>query len=228
MRWLLLLLTLPAQAEISCDDWLKSTKAVPGHPDCEIICSASMTDMRTFTCPMRCPKYCGSACALDGFWQSALNADPSPFKALNEEERKKVSTTLSKFPEALQPQALKAIVKSTKPNFMAPTNPATSSDELIILFPSAFNSEVPLERILFHELAHLLTAGKWSASFSAYKKMSGWSSVTEKSIRPGNFVEQDGRDSAEEDFANNVEYFVFSPNQLKDVSPKFSLGSKKT
>lgn len=37
--------------------------------------------------------------------------------------------------------------------------------------------------------------------------------------RKGEFVEHDGKTSAEEDFANNVEYFLFDQAALKNKSP---------
>ena len=35
----------------------------------------------------------------------------------------------------------------------------------------------------------------------------------------GTFVSDDGRDSPDEDFANNVEFFLFRPEKLKKTSP---------
>jgi hypothetical protein len=51
-------------------------------------------------------------------------------------------------------------------------------------------------------------------------KVSGWGSATDSEPRPGGFVEIDGRQSPEEDFANNAEYYLFEPALLKKASPK--------
>jgi hypothetical protein len=38
--------------------------------------------------------------------------------------------------------------------------------------------------------------------------------------RPGGFVEDDGRQGPREDFANNLEYYLFAPEVLKEKTPK--------
>jgi hypothetical protein len=117
---------------------------------------------------------------------------------------------------------LKKIVKGTKlVDITTPFTPAVSTDELIILYPRAFSSQEALARTLLHEIVHFLVNDSWSKTFAKYKKDSGWGSIkTVDGFRSGEFVDQDGKMSADEDFANNVEYFVFAQKSLKETSPK--------
>lgn len=221
--FLLLLLISPwCYAASPCDTWLAETRAKPGSSDCEITCSGSGTDMGTFECPLLCSDFCKvkKNCAIDKFWEKTLSANPIPFKSLKGSERELILNALSKLPKKFRPISLKAIVKASVPDFTAPQNPASSSDDLIILFPAIFVSNSQLERVLFHETVHHLVSNEWKLSFTKYKKENGWEKLNENSSRSGQFVEPDGKFSAEEDFANNVEYFTFNPAKLKGISPK--------
>lgn len=54
-----------------------------------------------------------------------------------------------------------------------------------------------------------------------YKNFSGWNSINHGvKYRDGEFVDFDGKFSAEEDLANNIEFYLFDPATLKSKSPK--------
>lgn len=204
-----------------CDSWLVETKAKPGTADCEIACSSSGTDMGTFECPLLCSDFCKTKnkCTVDKFWEKVLNASSHPFSSLKDQEREIVLKALGRLPKNFRPKSLKAIGKASSPDFAAPQNPASSSNELIILFPAIFVSTHNIERVLFHEATHHLMFNEWTRTFTKYKKENGWDKESENLSRKGQFVEPDGKFSAEEDFANNVEYFTFEPAKLKQLSP---------
>jgi len=61
--------------------------------------------------------------------------------------------------------------------------------------------------VLFHEVIHHLIINEWSSKFLKYKIELGWNNLKENPFRKGEFVEPDGKTSAEEDFANSVEPF---------------------
>ncbi len=113
---------------------------------------------------------------------------------------------------------MKAIVRATQLDFLSPQNPASSSDEFIILFTPAFSSSTRFDRVLFHEVGHHLTINGWSSDFLKCKKESGWNGLKDGAYRNGEFVENDGKTSTEEDFANNIKYFVFNKEKLKEAS----------
>jgi len=71
-----------------------------------------------------------------------------------------------------------------------------------------------------HELAHVLFLNLSAKEEKTYRKSLGWDKNPDgTSKRAGKFVDQDGQDSVEEDFANNIESFLFEPERLKSVTP---------
>jgi hypothetical protein len=77
-----------------------------------------------------------------------------------------------------------------------------------------------LPRVILHELSHFMIGREWKNQFAKYKEISGWSSLPEgRAYRSGDFVDPDGKFSADEDFANNIEFYLFEPKILKEKSP---------
>lgn len=202
-----------------CGNWFVKTGAKVGTPDCESICTTASVDMSTFSCPSDCEQLCKKkkSCALDPYWSRLLQADPSPFKNLKDSEKELVTDALLRLPKNFRPKSLKAIVKAAGSDPLSRSNPASSTDEFIILFSAAFHSDLPMERILFHETLHQMMTSEWSDILSEYKKETKWSDNSPLP-RNGEFVEPDGKTSVEEDFANNVEYYVYEPEKLKNAS----------
>jgi hypothetical protein len=214
-----------AKAQTNCDRWFLDTNAKPGAKDCIQTCSVFRVDMGTFDCPSKCERYCNSQvkekCIVDNYWLEKLNAESKPFQSLTPTDKVAIARQLSKMPKSFRPKSLKAIVRASQPDFISPQNPASSSDEYIILFPSASITS-SLDRVLFHEIVHHLTQREWANLFTDYKKKFGWIRSGRIIERAGNFVDPDGRISAEEDFANNVEYYIFDSKKLSQISPQIS------
>ncbi len=219
MRILIIFVFLSSFAQADCLSWFKASGVKPADKDCEIKCVVLGVDMGTYQCPDACDKLCKTKpkCSPDPFWMKAINSNPSPFKSLSGLNKKRILNALTHLPKDFRPKSLKAIFKATQPDFMSPQNPASSSDEFIILFPKAFTSDALIDRILLHEVTHHLIYSEWSQDFSLYKKDMAWEKVDS---RKGKFVEPDGQTSPEEDFANNIEYFIYESEKLKQVSPK--------
>jgi hypothetical protein len=82
-----------------------------------------------------------------------------------------------------------------------------------------------LLRILAHELAHELYENLTKEELSSYKATMNWIEIkntkgTDVTIDRGSgFVAEDGRIGPEEDFANNVEFYLFENSRLKSVTP---------
>lgn len=226
--------------EDDCHAWLGDNKISSSDPDCTFKCLSAPVDMGTFLCHEACEKACAKSaptkkkCEVSSYWQSRFNGPTTPFKALNDEEKDRVERVLSQLPNSWRPKALKSIVKGSKPaDITSMTSPAISSDEYVILFPRAFDlSQEDLERVVSHEVSHLLISNEWSSLLSKYKQAVEWpSSSTDKgqlAIRPGQFVDADGKFSPEEDMANNIEYFIFEPSTLKSKCPKIFAWLQKT
>lgn len=143
-----------------------------------------------------------------------------------EDHRERVLEALNDLPEALQKTVLKGVYRFSKSVFYP--NPASDDNEgTIVLYDSAFEKNRHLARILAHELAHENYMGLSHSDQKSYRSALGWTSEYEPASRkffykerPGDFVEDDGRQGPREDFANNVEYYLFEPNVLKEKTPK--------
>jgi hypothetical protein len=215
-----------AQAAQSCEEWFRGLKLTVGSKECELQCAMTKTDMASFDCPSRCEEFCrrnsNPKCQLDSFWKKRLVAKGEPFANLNILDRQIVERALSKMPKSFRPAKLKAIVKASGTgSILTGYSPAVSSDEYIILFPSAFAKSEEVSRIMAHEITHFLIANEWASHFKRYKQASGWETegrVVEE--RKGGFVATDGRSSPEEDFANNIEFYLFERSKLKVQSPE--------
>ena len=223
---LLIYLVLPASAEDKCLKWFKDSGTKPISNGCFLDCQAIIKDMSTFHCSNRCEEFCKiKNCKIDDFWERALN-ESSSFTKFSTEEYSHVATALSRIPKKWHPQALKSIVKANKPiDLTAILTPASSTADHIILFKRAFLlSNDELTRVILHEVTHLLMEKEWSKILVQYKEDFGWKNDKHRS---GDFVEPDGKMSAEEDLANNIEYYIFEPKTLKEKSPKIHVWIRK-
>jgi len=145
------------------------------------------------------------------------------FKRWTESEREQVIEALGRLPNELTNIKVKSIGRAAKSK--DPNNPASNFDDSIVLYDSAFNSKGGVDRILAHELAHRYYKAQPDEFLSRYQVSSLWYTSNPKtknekvlSLRD-DFVAPDGTESPEEDFANNVEYFLYDRKKLKTVSP---------
>lgn len=166
---------------------------------------------------------------LDGFWSSRLQGKTEPFRPLAGDELTLVRNALSQVPKSFRPSNLKSFVRASGDGGIANAfSAASSSDEYVILFPRAFSNLNMLPRIIAHELSHFLIENEWKRAFEEYRKISGWNSVKEENgHRSGDFVDPDGKFSPEEDFANNLEFYLFEPKTLEEKSPDIFKWIKK-
>ncbi len=105
-------------------------------------------------------------------------------------------------------------------------NPASSAEEVIVLYDSAFKKhDIPLDRYLLHELAHEHFRKMKKFETVVYQQAAQWKEVTvggvselkssrERAVLP------DSHEGPAEDFANNLEYFVYEPFKLKFKNPQ--------
>lgn len=105
-------------------------------------------------------------------------------------------------------------------------NPATNSNKAeIALYDEAFSKNRNLSRIVAHELAHQLYGKMTEDEKLDYRMAAGWHTEVESGKvywlpRVTGYIEPDGIESAEEDYANNLEHFVHNSDKLKEISPK--------
>jgi hypothetical protein len=216
---------------MTCDEWFEKLNLKRGSVSCQADCTTAADKAADADNEFYCTPYCrgmcvpdkdDATCKLDLFWTSKLNGETKPFSRLHGDDLRAVEAALSRMPKSIRPKNLKAIVKASgSGDITSLSSPATSSDEYLIIFPKGFLNSDQLPRVIVHELSHFMIGREWKSHFSKYKKVSGWNSLPEgRPYRDGNFVDPDGKFSADEDFANNIEFYLFEPKALKDKSPK--------
>ncbi len=167
-------------------------------------------------------------------WKDRLKAGtPSKWELKNEiskpwteDEKERVLEALSALPVILVTETVSGIYR-LKTSSQLLENPAANFQNQIALYDRAFNNKQNVARVLGHEFAHLYfrqmskpdqvdyaIASEWEATL--------WAGLSDKELtlnRKG-LVEADSVNHPEEDFANNIEYFLFYSKTLKEKSPR--------
>jgi hypothetical protein len=131
------------------------------------------------------------------------------------------------LPEPLLVDSVEGIYRLKK-QYSGGSNPASGYKNLIVLYDEAFHSKKNLSRILAHEFAHKLYGQFFGVDQGkSYAEVAEWQSFVNPRTREqflttlrNDFVEEDGVNGPDEDFSNNIEYFLFDPHRLKSSAPK--------
>lgn len=106
------------------------------------------------------------------------------------------------------------------------SNPATNSNKNeIVLYDEAFSKNKNLSRIFAHEFAHQLYGKMTEFEKLDYRRGTGAILDYKENGdidwigRENGYIEPDGRSSFEEDFANNLEHFIYNSDKLKTITP---------
>lgn len=134
------------------------------------------------------------------------------------EEKERVLDALCELPEEIWKNSEYKIyrMKQSKDG----QNPATSAKDILVLYDSAFKYRNTLSRVLAHEFAHEIYGNLSISDSKDYRFATNWFEVNKNGkrlllARKDGFVADDGRVSPEEDFANNLEFFLFDTKNLK-------------
>ncbi len=168
------------------------------------------------------------------FWNNRLKARLPPkwefknekSKVWTEDEKEKVLEAISALPPLLVNKIVSGIYR-LKTSAQLPENPAANFQNQIALYDKAFESKRNVARVLGHEFSHIYFQGmekpeQVDYAIAAEWEATLWNGLRDKELtlnRKG-FVEDDSQNNPEEDFANNIEYFLFNPKTLKEKSPK--------
>lgn len=150
--------------------------------------------------------------------------EPENLRKWTEAEKERLIEAMENIPDALLSKNLKGIYRMDKSK--AGKNPATSSEGALVLYDSAFSKSMTLDRIIAHELAHQIFRDSDLDIQDNYRKNSGWTLVSDKNLkffwipRKEGYVAEDGKNASDEDYANNIEYYLYEPDKLKKVTPK--------
>lgn len=154
-------------------------------------------------------------------------------RAWSIEDKEELLDAISDLPEMLLRNSVTAIYRAEKSSTYK-MNPALGDDGYIVIYDQAFSGSLPLKRVIAHEMAHEFFRAMPDIERISYATSTDWlifrSSPGGKQSMIANrdhFVEPDGRESVTEDFANNVEYYLFDPKTLLKKTPKAHLWLQK-
>lgn len=232
--FMLCLLTLSAvsYAGDDCLDWFRDSGVLPNSKDCPIKCNLIDMDMNTFMCPNRCDEFCKPApkCKPDPFWLKQIRSgrpegwpnDSEMSAPWTTGDREILASALGQLPGDFKTKNLKGIFRMKKS--IEIINPGTTTDGAIALYDRAFGGPFSLGRVVAHELAHLYYSAMKQDQQRGYLNLAGWEFQGRgRPMKPNEdrqFVNKDAMSSPEEDFAHNVDTYLFEPNRLKSLSPK--------
>lgn len=197
---------------------------VSGHPRKEYFRSDGV-----YVSAAQVTGHCRSKAAAYQFWSARLVNNEikgwphksEKFKSWSRSEIEAAIGALDRVPNSLWDEIKIHRAKQSRSS----GNPATSAEGEMVLYDEAFSRQRNLARIFVHELAHNRFKKMSALDRVAYEQVAQWQLVRGKSghseYKVGNrkFVASDGDLSPEEDFANNVEYFLFEPERLKLKTP---------
>lgn len=140
-----------------------------------------------------------------------------------ESERAQMIEALESLPDFLLSERVEGFYRLKKSKDHP--NPASNSDGVIVIYDSAFPNPSGLERILAHELIHQSYIGLSEKERQDYRRATGWHYELETdgklywAGRKDGYIADDGKTSPEEDYANNLEQYLYDPDKLKKVTP---------
>ncbi len=149
------------------------------------------------------------------------------------EEINRLIEVIEGLPDYLKSLYINGIYRLQKSKDIS--NPAANSDNSeIVLYDETFSKNRNLSRIVAHEFAHQLYSKMTDDEKLDYRRATGWNIKYGKNRdyyterRKSGYIEPDGMSSANEDFANNLEHFIFNSDKLKTITPSaYNWFSKK-
>ncbi len=165
-------------------------------------------------------------------WKALLkNNRPSQWPYANEhskewtdEETERMIESLNDIPTDLWSNLIKGFYRMDK-SYIGNVNAAASdTNENIVLYDSAFSNH-DLTEVLVHELAHTNYRKLDPPIQDDYNNSNYWFVVKDKNNDPkiilgrSNFVSSDGENGPDEDYANNIQYYLFHNKELQQKTP---------
>lgn len=131
------------------------------------------------------------------------------FKKCTKEKEEKIQNILSTLPKILTNVGKLQIYCPSKSEIQ--NNPATSAptEKIIALYDLSFKMDT--KKVLIHELAHILWERMSNEEKLSYLAVSKWDIDFQKNVyitKRTKFSADDGVSGPDEDFSNNIEYFL--------------------
>ena len=147
------------------------------------------------------------------------------FKKISKKEMNSIVKAFRKIPHILTGIGKIKIYRQDKDQWY-PENPARVYEEKKEIFLYDIISQYSMDRVIAHELAHILYNDLPEKIQKSYDTVAEWrddksqGTLIKKINNRKNFVASDGRDSPSEDFANNIEYYLYEKKLFKQKNPQ--------
>jgi hypothetical protein len=144
-------------------------------------------------------------------------------KLWSEEELERIIEALGYLPTAMQRDDISGIYRMERSVYFP--NPASGDfNGDIAVYDSAFDQTNNLSQVLAHEIAHRIFSSLSPEEVKSYLYAAGWVNVgtdthPDYELLREKTVDPDSKNSINEDFANNVEFFLFNPKKLQGFAP---------
>lgn len=213
----------------TCMDWFKKSQISTYDQGCLSKCNVYPVDMSSFSCHSECDFLCKpKKCKDDSYWSNKIKEGRPVHWDYKSEKSKNWSTsevnTLKKI-LALLPKEFKGIVFDgfyRMEKSIQIINPATASaGKAIALYDHAFQHPAfKIDRVVAHELAHIIYLNFSPKQMEDYWRASEWLMGGTEFQRKRVFLKMEAKESPEEDFATNIEYFLYEKENIQTELPK--------
>lgn len=213
----------------TCLDWFKESKISKNDKACISKCTTLQMDMSTFSCSQECEKFYNTKCEPDSYWKSKIKGgrpekwEPPTEKSTSwaNEEKEKLQAVLGQLPDVFKKVPFKGFYRMQRSSAIGNPGSIAESGQEIVVYNSAFDGPgLSLDKNIAHELAHAIFLNFSKSEIKDYERSLGWSVALKGQARSGPFIRGGSRDNVDEDFATNIEYFLFAPEELKSKVPK--------
>ena len=148
------------------------------------------------------------------------------FKKCLKKNQGKIEKALSELPEILTNIGRLKIYCANRSVYPSNLASVASKEKIIVFYDLVFSKG--WKQVLAHELAHILYDRLSKKEKKELYKVSLWKESEGKfSIKRKRFSEPDGSNDIDEDFANNIEHYLFENKTFKKSFPKINEWIKK-
>lgn len=213
----------------TCAEWFQDSKINSGEPNCLSKCNTFEVDMSTYSCHSNCENFCKPKKCPPGLnWKSKIHTGrPTDWDYKTEvtlpwskSEIEILENIFKILPDSLEKINFDGFYRMEKS--VDRVNPATTSlRKSIALYDNTFkHSAFKADRVVTHELAHIIYLNYSKSEVQDYLRTMGWEVKGGTYQRKGAFLISNIQESPEEDFAVNIEYFLFENANVRKNLPE--------
>lgn len=168
-------------------------------------------------------------CEPDPYWRDKIkNGRPSKWDLptevsveWSESEKRKLLELLSRLPDELKAIPFDGFYRMRKSVDIINPGTTNKSGDVIVIYDRAFeNPFLSTIQTVVHEFGHIIYLNFKESDRQSYRDYLKWTrSPTHSESRSGSFISSRSKDNVDEDFAENISFFLLEPLQAKAIVP---------